>query len=54
MTQRHRRTGVIAVAGLLALASAINDRDMRARTLDGLGLTQQAPAALQAALREGF
>ena len=42
--------------GLLALASAINGRDMRAgaRTLDGLGLSNQPPAALQDSLREGF
>lgn len=43
-------------AGLLALASAINDRDMQAgpRTLGGLGLAQQTPDSLQASLRDGF
>ncbi len=42
--------------GLLALAGAINGEDFLAtgRTLQGLGLADLDPAALQARLREGF
>ena len=42
--------------GLVAIAGAMLGEDLRhgPRTIEGLGLADQAPARLQAVLRDGF